>query len=63
EVNFEYYHSDEDIYHETLKTHELPKTDKNIMLEGQKSTKEFCDTSPFLRGCIRIAHKNSENKE
>ena len=63
EVNFEYYHSDEDIYHETLKTHELPKIDKNIMLEEQKSTKEFCDTSPFLRGCIRIAHKNSENKE
>lgn len=59
EVSFEYYHTDEDHYNETLQTIELPKVDQKIILENQKfGNKEFCDTSPFLRGCIRLSMKN-----
>lgn len=58
EINFEYYHTDKDIYHETAKTSELQKIDKYIIQEKKKyKQKEFCETSPFLRGCIRISKK------
>ncbi len=54
EVNFEYYHTDEDIHMDTNKTSDLTTADKRIMQHAQNSAKPFCNTSPFLRGCVRI---------
>ncbi|MCC2625338.1 MAG: hypothetical protein K0R14_1211 [Burkholderiales bacterium] len=54
---FEYYHTDDDEYHEISKTSLLQKIDQNIVQECKKYDKPFCDTSPFLRGCIRISIK------
>ena len=59
-LNFEYYQTDEDSYNETVKSYKLQEIDQNIVQENKKFKKEFCDTSPFLRGCVRISMiKNS----
>ena len=60
-INFEYYHTDYDSYNETLKTSELATIDRNIRANNKKFTAPFCDTSPFLRGCVRIT-KNTAKK-
>jgi hypothetical protein len=58
-VEFSYVHSDKDIYNETEKSSGLLKQDKNLAFDQSKyPDKEFCDTSPFLRGCVKISTRN-----
>ena len=58
DIDFSYFHTDLDMYNETEKTIDLLKLDDNLIFEQDKyRDKEFCDTSPFLRGCVKIAKK------
>ena len=58
EINFDYYHTDLDPYGAIKHTETLPLVDA-ILAEQltQFPDKPFCETSPFLRGCIRASKK------
>jgi hypothetical protein len=57
-VDYSYYHSDFDAFGEAQNTLELATLDKSITEEAKRfPSSDFCHTSPFLRGCIRIEQK------
>jgi len=51
--NFDYFHIEEDMYKEVRSSKFIQKEDPNFSLDSFKDL-EFCSTSPFWRGCIRI---------
>jgi len=55
-INFDYYHTDNDSYGLIKPTDLLPSVD-SILAEQLRlfPDKLFCESSPFLRGCIRIS--------
>jgi len=56
-IEFDYYHSDEDALGEVLSSKEILARDKVLLAEQKRFNKPFCHTSPFLRGCVRIGIK------
>jgi len=62
EAEFEFFHVESDKYNEILKSEQLCSIDKQILIDSIDGTnKEFCTTSQFWRGCIRIF--NPANKQ
>ncbi len=57
QVSYDFFHSDEDVLHDLNCSKGLENLDKSINELTKNSKKEFCHTSPFLRGCITIKEK------
>lgn len=62
-INFDFIHTDIDRYGEINQSKHLEKNDeflaKSLVLQKNKN---FCDTSPFLRGCVKIDSKTDKSK-
>jgi hypothetical protein len=58
DVSFDYFHVEKDKYHEIKLSKDILPLDK-MLLSGkiQFPEREFCTTSQFWRGCIRISKK------
>lgn len=57
-TKFDYFHVEPDKYGEILPSSQLLDLDKNLLIGKNKySDREFCTTSQFWRGCIRITKK------
>ena len=54
ELNFEYYHSDEDRYGEIFNTKKIPCRDEVIQSILDDTKKLFPTHGQFLRGCISV---------
>lgn len=62
DAEFEFFHVEPDKYNEILKSELLAVIDKNTLINyTEYPNKEFCVTSQFWRGCIRIT--NPGNKQ
>lgn len=53
-VTFDYFHVEDDIYNEIQSSKLIPKED-NRFADTTFPDLDFCSTSPFWRGCIRIS--------
>ncbi len=57
-IEFEYFHSDEDKYGEIQSSKLIPELDPNFLIDTQTfPDRIFCSTSSFWKGCIRISKK------
>lgn len=55
QATFDFFHVENDIYHEIKSSSEIPKDDPAFLQCSDKyNNREFCASSPFWRGCIRI---------
>ncbi len=53
---FEFFHNGPDIFNEILPSKEIVKGDPRLQVDKKRfPDREFCTTSPFLSGCIRIS--------
>lgn len=53
-----YFHRDKDKYNEIEESINIIKDDKSFLLDNKYfPDREFCHTSPFFSGCIRISDK------
>lgn len=58
-TQFDYFHGEEDKYGEILSLEKLISEDKTFVpISNKSSNQNFCSTSPFWNGCIRIKRKN-----
>lgn len=58
DVNFEYFHHEEDRYDEITNSKYLTKGDQNLLeCLSRFKEKKFPHQGPFFRGCIRVAKK------
>lgn len=58
DIDYDYFHSDHDLLGDTRSTQDLEQLDINIKKETKKYPNlDFCNTSPFLRGCIKLSVK------
>ena len=58
-VLFEYFHVEPDKYHETMQSDLVPMQDSAFLVDHNNyPDRQFCDTSSFWRGCIRISRQN-----
>lgn len=56
-INFNFYHTTPDVHNEIRQASEIQQNDEHMHIEnGKCQNKLFCDTSPFLRGCISMSH-------
>ena len=55
-IDFSYFHVEPDKYQEILSSRHIPEGDRFFQ---QNFSQEFCHTSPFWRGCIRVAYRKS----
>ncbi len=63
-ISYEYFHSDVDKFKELRFSAEIPQMDDALIKDSKKFPNlPFCHASMFLRGCVRISVKESENKE
>jgi hypothetical protein len=54
----QYFHRDKDKYNEIEESINIVKDDKSFLLDSKYfPNREFCHTSPFFSGCIRISDK------
>lgn len=57
-IRFDYFHTEVDEYEGIKSTRQLLKLDETIANDERLyNNKSFCETSPFLRGCIRISRR------
>lgn len=57
-VQFDYFHSDPSLDEGIYPSSDLSKEDPRLMyVPNAREKREFCDTSSFARGCIRISKK------
>ncbi len=61
-VRYNYYHSENDIFHEVENTNNLIELDENMKRSMQTYGKPICTSSPFLRGCVRIGASADKKK-
>lgn len=59
-INFDYFHVENDVYGEIKSSKIIPTEDSSFLndLKYFKEERQFCDTSLFWRGCLRIQKKN-----
>jgi hypothetical protein len=57
QVEFRFYHSNNDKFNVVENTSILPKHDKTLLLDQKKHNLPFCDSSRLIRGCIGIGLK------
>lgn len=61
QIQFDYFHKVTDKHAEIKESQQVIELDKNFSeTDPRFSNKDFCDTSPFLNGCIQIARKIAE---
>lgn len=59
DISWEFFHSDIDHYGKIKLTDSLNETDNSLQeILNHFDPSPFCNTSPFLRGCIRISKKD-----
>ena len=59
-VEFEFFHSDEDVYGEVQPSTNIPIKDKDfIYLPGKMRGRKFSQNSSFVRGCVRLSRSKS----
>lgn len=59
-IEYQFYHSEEDPQFEIAPACQLPQFDERLLPKSNVNPdfREFCSTSSFLRGCIRVQYKN-----
>jgi hypothetical protein len=54
-ITFDYFHSEEDVYKEIRLSKDMPKEDESLLYTPKKfKNSVFAESSPFVRGCVRI---------
>ena len=57
-VKFDYFHTETDIYNEIRKSSEISHEDARFtQVDNEYKDRDFCASSIFWRGCIRISKK------
>ncbi len=57
-LDFTYFHTDDDIYHEVHKSNLIVEEDPRfLLLKKEFKDRSFCNTSLFWRGCVKIAKR------
>jgi hypothetical protein len=58
-MDFEFFHSKHDRHGEIKPTREIAQGDKALLQHlNQYENREFAESGAFIRGCVRVSHKN-----
>lgn len=60
EVTFNFFHVDDDKYHDILPSKKITDYDPSLLNQVSNSDQSFCYSSAFWKGCIRIAKKQPD---